>query len=186
MKEQKIEMEYPNITLKVVNQTPTIQLHTDEQTQKEIYRMDQGLDTLLMKAADIVGLHTIDNDAELYEIIRNSDDTGIDFPEIEAEEGDSKLSFDYLLKNLPGKMQAQTFPLEVTAAVKDQMTEYLQGDLLAGLLEEVYVQLIKRVLAAAQTMEINNFVLDDERLEPRLREKMAKELAVINADLIVI
>ncbi len=175
------ESNYPNITLVIKDSMPSLELENKEGEKKTIAISTLSIDDVLEKVAKALKLdESID---DIWEILREGDETYIEFPEIEGlEEGsiDLQSTLDEALKHLELDIQA-----EVTKDVSEALTHYHQADVLASTLEEVYNLLIARTVFTASEMGIGNIILKDERKEPRLREKMSKELAAVEIELIV-
>jgi hypothetical protein len=171
-------MNYPNLTLTIKNNIPSLEMQKSEDDVTQILVGVAGLDTLMMKAADIVGYAHQDDIEALMKFQHDGEWEFWQFSEIDASKQDFKV--DYLLDEVAVATEAFSIPAEAASPeLKQQLKEYWQADMLASFLEEIYTVLVAQIFFAAAELAIPTIVLNDHRKEPRLREKMSKELAVV-------
>lgn len=175
------ESNYPNITLVIRGNIPSLELENKVGEKKTIAISALSIDEVLERVAKALRLdESID---DIWEMLREGDETYIEFSEIdelEEVEIDLQGTLDEALKHLELDIQE-----EVNKDVSEALTHYHQADVLASTLEEIYNLLIARTVFTASEMGIGNIILKDERKEPRLREKMSKELSAVEIELIV-
>lgn len=171
-------MQYPNITLKIKNQVPSIELRKEEGESQKILSASKGLDTLILELADALELSN-SGVAEMWEMVRTGDEQKLKFGDIDFEKSD--LEFEHLLETVNKHHSAYEAPSEAeTEELRSELLNFWKQDALASFIEEVYNTLIARAFYLASEMAVDVIVLDDDRLEPHLREKMAKELGEVD------
>lgn len=178
----KEELSYPQVRLTIKDQIPRIELLKSEADVSTMLEMQVGIDSLLMKVAKRLGVAKADS-AHIFELIREGDEQYLEF-DSEAYDDDN-LEFAALIKKIDSQPEFDA-GVEVNAAVNKALLENWQADVLASVLEHIYATLIAKTVYAASEMGIGNIVLADDRHEVRLQEKMAKELALAEIELVVI
>ncbi len=172
-------MDYPNLTLKITKNQPTIELRSDDKNLREIFAADMDLDTYLAEVQTALGGEV----ADLPELITNGDDQLVDFSELDL--GDEELNLGDVLKIVVAKAKEYEQVAGLAAELAAELKRNWDGDILASAIEGAYNLLIAKVIIWADTLGVEDIALEDDRLEPRLREKMSSELAKFDTQLLV-
>lgn len=179
-------MNYPNVTLRIKNQVPMLELWTDEKQSKTIIKGNKGIDTSLIELCEVLDLPV--RDANLEEVMhqaRSGNESLLEFGDIDFAKQDfdfsdvmAEVEAAYSKYELPlsqEHLEANSNSTELLAELKKNWKE----DALASFIEEMYNILIARTFYLAGETSVSTIVLIDDRQDARLREKMAKELATV-------
>lgn len=177
---------YPKISLKIENHIPTIIYYPDADTAKKMTEETEDLYTVVMEIAKQIGLIEDYNKQtkdlvlydELLSLARESNEVYLsDYPDINVEEPEFNLTpilkkiVDDALKEANSEMDLNT-----SDEVKTQLKKNLQADIFASALEVLYMILIGKTLVAASELGVGSIALEDYHKNPRLVEKMGREL----------
>jgi hypothetical protein len=188
-------VNYPNVTIKIRNFIPTLELQQQDEQTKEVktntmFKLSTGIDALLMQVADAAGF-AYEDTTDILDLARTGEEDAIEFTGIDYAAED--WSADYIAKQAHATVaeynQNPQYAdiAEITSEVAAALKEFWQANLLASVLEEVYALLIAKAVFTASELGIGTIVLDDDQHEIRLMEKAGKEMgAVSEIDLIVI
>ncbi|CAG1021281.1 hypothetical protein DOJK_00887 [Patescibacteria group bacterium] len=185
---------YPYIELKIENNVPKIVYYPNENQVQEITQNNENLTEIIIDAAKSFDL--VEEDAEytqenldtLLDLARQSDETLFtDLPTLDTETIEFNLTdtlIPYVEAVLDGQEEAYN-EINMTDEVRDQLSQNVNADNFASYLETLYSILIAKTILAASEMGIGNIHLNDDSKNPRLMEKMAKELDKMGLDLII-
>jgi hypothetical protein len=172
-------MVYPNITLKITEGLPSIELHNENQPVRPMFISDMDLQTYMASVADAINW-TAGNEVATAS---NGDQYMIDFENVDL--ADESTSLSDILQVVRRSASEYEQMAGLNQEVADELMQNWQTDMLASALEGAYNLLIAKVILMADTLGIEDIRLDDDRLDPRLREKMSSELAKFNTQLLI-
>lgn len=175
--------DYPQIALVIKNQMPYIEYNESPQNSKKLVSLNMGLDTALLRAGEVCGVEDLEQFSPAA--LSTADEEMIKFEEGFDFTEEVKLNLDYIFTTLKARVQPTIPPVTNQAAVDQELKSNWQADVLASVLEEIYNLLIAATLRLANDLGVENIKLADERKDPRLQEKMAKELSFGEIELIV-
>ena len=185
----------PVVSLKIKNHIPEIIYYPDESNPKKLTQVEESIYGVVVPIARRLGL--IDREVEerdetilveLLDLARESDEMYItDLPEIETE----SLEFDLekiMTSVLEEVLKNDTFEYEeidMSEDVRKELILFKNKDIFSSLLDIMYTILIAKTVLAAAELGIGKIKLEDEGRNPRLMEKMAKELERLEVEMIV-
>jgi hypothetical protein len=187
---------YPHVTLKIKNHTPQVVLDSDENTSRNMTNTEESIYEVVINIArklNLIDRELEENDPEilpeLLDLARQSDEMYIqDFPEIETEnvEFDLSKTMNSVLNAILEEREEEYVDLDIAEDIKKELNRNQNSDIFASLLDIMYMILIAKTLVAAAEVGIGTVRLEDEHKNPRLVEKMAKELERMGVEFIVI
>lgn len=185
---------YPVVELKIKDGIPSVVLYPQEGVERAMtLKSESIIDTALYAAKE---LDLIDKSAEntqanfedLLQLARESDETVyIELPDMDVESLEFGL-MDTLKPHLEKMTETQTdeySDLDMPAEIKEELNKFKGGDQFASFMEALYSILIAKTLLAANDLGLGNIALNDDSKNPRLMEKMAKELDGLGIELII-
>lgn len=185
---------YPYVELKIKNGIPTLVYYSSEEVQRPMTLTNDSIFDAALFGGKELGLieksaeHNQENLETLLKLARESDETYYpELPDMELE----NIEFD-LLKTLKPylKKMVEVTPddysdLSMTDEVKAELEKFQKADLFASYMEAMYTILIAKTLLAANDLGIGNITLNDDYKNPRLMEKMSKELDKLGIELVI-
>ncbi len=179
-------MNYPNITLRIKNYVPSIELWNSENESRTVIKGKKGIDTLILEFCELVDFPTQGNNIdELMHLARSGDENMLKFASIDFSK--QELDFSDLLQETVAAYERYSLPVSKDSlkesndptALARELRNNWKEDALASLIEEIYNTMIARTFYLASETSISTIVLADDRQDSRLREKMSKELATV-------
>lgn len=184
---------YPFVELKIKNGIPTLVYYASEGVQRPMTLTNDSVFDAAMHGGKELGIiekdaeHNQENFEKLLKLARESDETYYpELPNMELE----NIEFDLLktlkpyLENLKDFDPDNYSDLEMTDEVKAELDAFKKADSFASYMEALYTILIAKTLLAANDLGIGNITLNDDFKNPRLMEKMSKELEKLGIDLV--
>ena len=185
---------YPFVELKIEDGVPSLVYNASEDVQRPMTLENDSVTDAAMHAAKSLKLleeeaeHNLENLENLLKVARESDETYYpELPDMDVE----TIEFGLLptLKPYLEKM-VETTPddysdLSMTDDVKAELERFQKSDLFASYMEALYTVLIAKTLLAAHDLGVGNITLNDNLKNPRLMEKMAKELDKLGIELVI-
>lgn len=176
---------YPNVTLVINQGVPSVELR---QSTDNIRRLLVGpsLTEMLLQIAQQIGFTgTV---TEILELIGISDELYLQFPiSKETDEAvQDSIDFSAIYRHLDSELTTHQQVTGQSPELNKQLQVNWQGDVLASVLEEAYNILIIETLTQASQMGIGIIQLHENLGDPRLREKMSKELAKLDTQLVLV
>lgn len=185
---------YPQVELKIINGIPHIVYKTNEEEQKVMTQGKHSIYDVALSGAKKLNL--ISSEAEpnrenfekMTQLARESDEIFYtELPEINTETSD--FSLQETLENYLSKMLEEPVDeysdLAMTDDVKEELERFRNSDYFASYLEALYSVLIAKTVLSAHDLGIGNISLSDDLKNPRLVEKMSKELEKLGLELVV-
>lgn len=176
-------MEFPNITLHISPEGKSeVRYYTAENEYKILAEGTESLESVLAKLSDKFNFPETTSQ-ELWRRAHEGNDLEYDFSpnDFTGEDMDFGFVYDAVSELHDGGYS----DLELDDAVASQLESDAQSDLLASALDGLYRFLIGKTVIFADDMGIQDIVLNDASANPRLRERMSREIADIGGDLIV-
>lgn len=179
-------MVYPNITLRIKDDIPVILLNKSEDESYPTITSPYKLDDLIKNVATIISLEK--SPEQLWKLAYEADPDFFEFPLPNGEMEDlSELTqLIKFIEDNAGKYVLPEGAENIDPQITAQLVENWQSDVIASFVEAVYNSVIMKTLLVANETGISDIILDDERGETRLREKMSKELNLAKLELIVV
>lgn len=185
---------YPYVELKIKDGVPSLVYYASEGVERPMTLTQDSIFDAAMFGGKELGLvdknaeHNQENLEALLTLARESDETYYpELPDMELE----NIEFN-LLKTLKPylKKMVELTPddysdLSMTDDVKAELEKFQKADLFASYMEALYTILIAKTLLAANDLGIGNITLNDDFKNPRLMEKMSKELDKLEIELII-
>jgi hypothetical protein len=177
-------MKYPNVRLTILNEVPFVEMHPSDSDSYRLASADLGFDTLFLKASELMEISHNELD-ELQSEIRTGDEFYLEFPEIPLDNDEMKLSelLNVVKEELKSGKPYGDVPMNT---LNQELTHNWHLDILASLQEAAYNLIIVRTVLIASDLGIGTISLDDSRKEPKLLEKMSKDLSQIGVELVVV
>jgi len=185
---------YPFVELKIKNGTPTLVYYASEIVERPMTLTKDSVFDAAMYGGKELGLiekdaeHNQENLEKLLKLARESDETYYpELPEMELE----NIEFDLLKTLTPYLKKLKEFDpddysdLQMTEEVKAELDAFKNADSFASYMEALYTILIAKTLLAANDLGVGNITLNDDFKNPRLMEKMPKELEKLGIDLVI-
>ena len=180
---------FPNITLAIKNHIPQIIYYPEEGISRKMTLVDENLSDIIL---DISKKLEFSDDYKTLEdvlrLARESDETFIaDLPDMDVEDPEFRLN-ETLKKHLDKvltDLEDDYANVEMDEELKKEVNQNKKADILASILEGLYAILIAKTLIAAAELGIGTVRLDDEHKNPRLVEKMSKELEKLGIGLLL-
>lgn len=180
------------IQLRITNFVPNIFLVTEGGPEKQMTLKSESILENLTDAAKKLGLKFNNNEPQgLYEEILTtalesddlymSDVIPVNEESIEFEIG--KL-FDYFLARAE-EMEKEYSDVKMTAEARKEIDQNQSKDILASMLDALYLRLAAKTLVAASEVGIPEIHLKDDHKNGRLTERINKELDKMGVELIV-
>jgi hypothetical protein len=174
-------MNYPNVTLRIKNYLPSIELQSDVEDIQTMSVATKGLDTLLTETAAAMGAKW--NIDEVKRRISEGDDTFLVFPEIEFES--ESLDLDQFGDAIQTAVNEYVEFADANEDVRAELKSNWQADVLASLLAQVYRLLAARAVFFASEIGVRDIQLIDDSFDSRLREQMSRDLESLELELTV-
>ena len=174
-------MKYPNVTLRIKNYLPSIELQSDVEDVQTMATATQGLDTLLTETAAAMGAKW--DIEEVKRRISEADDTFLIFPEIEFES--ESLDLDQFGGTIQTAIGEYIDFADANESVREELKANWQADVLASLLAQVYRLLVARTVFFASEIGVGEIQLVDDSFDSRLREQMSRDLESLELELTV-
>jgi hypothetical protein len=174
----------PYISLKIQNYTPSLYYHPTENESRKMTQTDENLGLIIWNIARELKLLNSESysNAEVDELIslaRESDETFLEiFPEMEfdtSEFGLQNVADNAVKKSLESKEDPYS-EVEMHQSVRKELNSFQNADIFASILETLYAALIAKTLLTASELGLGTVKLEDEHKNPRLMEKMGREL----------
>lgn len=183
---------YPNITLEIINSTPKLIFHPDEDTNRLLTTKDENIQNTLV---------SIFKELELYEEIENSEMSQIEAIMHLISEGDprtiestpgmdkykNEFGFDDYVMNELKRADQNRDDLsgygEITNEIKKELIRNQNLDIVASLFDVLLNVIIAKTLLFASDLGIGYIILHDHDGMIRLREKMSSELSKMEIEL---
>lgn len=150
-----------------------------------ISQLNKPLDIFDMIQAAAIKVGYDGDLAEIYELARECDEEFIEFPDIDQQYAQN-LDFSQVSDELTKQVKQHELTEEGSQELKDQLREYWQGDVLASVIEQIYNVIIANVILTAGDMGIGIIQLETDIKDVRFPEKMSKELAKLDTELILL
>lgn len=182
----KYHVNYPNITIQVKDQVLSLEFNADKDTSKTMFVLEPSLNFSLESAAKSVGFKFNSVD-DILAFARLGDEKLMEFAKFNLEVAD--LNVEDILNGLQQQVADRNpeYAEGASSEVNEALDEFWRADMLASFLEEIYSLVIAKAVFNASELGINTIVLNDERNEIRLQEKVGKEItAVPELELIVV
>lgn len=183
---------YPFVELKIKDGVPHIVYYPAEGQQKHMTLSQEKFIDAAMHGAKKLELlspeaeHNQENLENLLRVARESDESYYtELPDVDTDSVEFKLI--ETLKPYLQKMTESTpedySDLDMTDEVKEELERFRNSDFFASYMEALYSILIAKTLLAAHDLGIGKISLNDEFRNPRLMEKMSKELDKLGLEL---
>lgn len=185
---------YPQVELKIKNNIPVIIYKASAEEDKSMSLESESIIDAAMHAAKELNLidsnteHNQSNFEKLLSIAREADESLIiELPNIDTETIEFKLlnTLKPYLKTLIEGIKDEYSSIEMDSKIREELDRNKNSDIFASYMEGLYSILIAKTLLAASELGIGNIHLNDELKNPRLMEKMAKELEKLGLELII-
>ncbi len=176
---------YPHVSLTIDNQIPSIIYHPEEGVRKKLNTKDENIYNVVSNIAQKLGITQDDslNEEEQYQALlaaaRESDENYLtELTDINHEVIDFDLhstmnnAIEKALKN----KKDNYVDIELSDELKEELILNQNKDILASLLDAMYLLLISKTVVAAAELGIGKIALYDSNRNVRLHEKMLKEL----------
>lgn len=180
----------PSIILQIKNNIPQVVFMANKDNKKEITQSNENLEDLIMSLALELGLNDHNKNLnDLLELARESDDLFLNpFTEVGSSSNDFQLkkAIDSQLQSSKNMLSDFSDYQNLNSKVKAELEKNQNADIFASILETIYNILIAKTILHASELGIKEFYLDDDTNNTRLREKMAKELEELGAELFIV
>ena len=185
---------YPFVELKIKDGVPTLVYHASETVQRSMNIESDNFINAAMYAGKALNLleveaeHNQENLEKLLQLARESDETYYtELPNMDVESTEFKLleTLKPYLEQIAESGADDYTDLNMTDDVKAELAKFKSADSFASYMEALYTILIAKSLLAAHDLGIGNIRLNDEYKNPRLMEKMAKELEKLGLELMI-
>ena len=185
----------PLIALSIKNHKPELIYYPKEGEKKKLTLKDENIYEIVIQIAREIGL--INKEAiaidvtilsDLLDIAREADELFItDLPEIETEslEFDLEIILNNFLHNILKNDVDEYKDIEMPDLVRVELELNKKKDIFASILDVMYSILIAKSLLAAAELGLGIIKLEDEGKNPRLAEKMSKELTKLEVEMII-
>jgi len=183
---------YPFVELKIKDGVPYVVYYPMEGEERQMTQSSESLIDVAMHGAKSLNLkdqnaeHNQENLEELLQLARESDETYYtELPDMDVENSEFGLlnTLKPYLEKMSGAEQDEYTDLNMTDEVKEELTRFRRADQFASYMEALYAILIAKTLLAANDLGIGKISLNDDLRNPRLMEKMSKELEKLGIDL---
>ncbi len=187
---------YPNVTLLIKNNIPTIVYNSKNGEGKELVNEEEDLQEIVLSLAKSLELsneftgNSADDFINLLSLAEQGDERLIEnLPEI------NKLSKSFkvkefldieLAKAIENKNTFEEYKGEASTEVLKELERNQNIDIFASLLEYIYSILIAKTILYAADLGIGDIHLADEGKLLRLQAKMASELSKIDIELHIV
>ncbi len=184
----------PYVELKIKNNIPTIVYYPAEGESRQMtLESENMLDSIMHAAKDLELVntqaeHSQENFEDLLNIAREADETlATDLPNIDTETIEFRLleTLKPYLESLKALNPDEYSDLKIEESIRAELNKNRNSDIFASFMEGLYSILIAKTLLAAGELGIGNIQLNDEFRNPRLMEKMSKELDKMGLELVI-
>ncbi len=185
---------YPFVELKIKDGIPQVVYYAAEGQERPMNSSLESLTDAVMHGAKHLKLvdqeveHNYSNLEELLKLARESDENYYtEIPDMDVENVDFGLleTLKPYLEKMSEVEQDEYSDLDMTDEVKEELDRFKRADQFASYMEAMYSILIAKTLLAANDLGIGDIRLNDDLKNPRLVEKMSKELDKLGLELLV-
>lgn len=182
------------IQLRIQNFIPNIYLVNNNGAEKKITLKDENLLENINLAANKLHIdleNSLESPEKLYSELlstaRESDETYM-IEDTQMNQESIEFNIRSLIDELLGRaerMEQEYKDIDMNEETRAEINQNQSRDILASILEEIYLRLTAKTLIAASELGITEIHLQDDHKNGRLAEKMNKELGKMGAELIV-